>query len=376
MYSRLLTPPPSSFFLFGPRGAGKTAWCQARLSDAISIDLLRADIYTTLLGNPSSLETFIPDGYQEWVVIDEVQKIPAILDEVHRLIEQRGLRFALTGSSARKLRRGGVNLLAGRAVTRRMHPLSALELKDDFDLEESIQFGCLPTIKNHADPADYLASYVETYLREEVQQEGLTRRLDVFARFLQTASFSQGSPLNISTVARDCGIGRKLAESYFEILDDLLIASRIPVFTRRAKRALIAHPKFYYFDAGVYRTVRPSGPLDSPAEIDGVALETLVLQQLRALNDSYNMGYTVHYWRTRSGSEVDFVLYGDKGFKAIEVKRSANIRENDLKSLRTFRTDYPEADAYLFYGGTDERSFDGIKAIPTRHALLRLDQIL
>ncbi len=376
MFSRLLTPPPSSFFLFGPRGAGKTAWCQARLPDAITIDLLRSDVYTTLLGNPSALETFIPADYQGWVVIDEVQKVPALLDEVHRLIEQRELRFALTGSSARKLRRGGVNLLAGRAVTRRMHPLSALELGEAFDLEESIQFGCLPTIKSHADPADYLASYVETYLREEVQQEGLTRRLDVFARFLQTASFSQGSPLNVSTIARDCGIGRKLAESYFEILDDLLIASRIPVFTRRAKRAVIAHPKFYYFDAGVYRTIRPSGPLDSPSEIDGVALETLVLQQLRALNDGDNLGYSIHYWRTRSGSEVDFILYGEKGFKAIEVKRSANIRESDLKNLRTFRSDYPEADAYLFYGGTDERNFDGIKALPTESALLQLDQII
>lgn len=376
MYARLLQPPPSSFFLFGPRGVGKTLWCHTSFPDCVFIDLLRGDLFTTLLASPHALESFIPAGHGDWVVVDEVQKVPALLDEVHRLIEERKLRFVLTGSSARKLRRGGVNLLAGRAVTRYMHPLAAVEIGADFDLEQSIRHGCQPSVYGHPDPSDFLKSYVATYLREEVQQEGLTRRLDAFARFLQVASFSQGSPLNIAAVARECGIGRKLAESYFEILDDLLISIRLPVFTRRAKRLLVSHPKFYFFDAGVYRAIRPSGPLDQPAEVDGVALETLVLQQLRALNDSLGLGYSFHYWRTRDGAEVDFVLYGDRGFKAFEVKRAARLREGELTGLQRFIADYPEAQAFVLYGGKDRRTFDGIDVWPVAEALRRLEEIL
>ncbi|MCA8959000.1 MAG: ATP-binding protein [Planctomycetes bacterium] len=376
MYARLLQPPATSCFLFGPRGVGKTAWCRARFGEAVYLDLLRGDLFTALLAAPESLATYLPADLTGWVVIDEVQKIPAILDEVHRLIEEHGLRFVLTGSSARKLRRGGVNLLAGRAVTRYMHPLSAGELGEDFDLEHCLRFGCLPTTYGHPDPGDYLASYVSTYLREEVQQEGLTRRLDVFGRFLQVASFSQGSPLNIAAVARECGIARKVAESYFEILDDLLLASRVPVFTRRARRAMTAHPKFFYFDAGVYRAIRPAGPLDSPEVIDGCALETLVLQQLRSVNDALGLGYSIHYWRSRSGLEVDFVLYGERGLKAIEVKRGARLRESDGKGLQAFLDDYPEAEGLVLYGGSDRRSFGRVDAIPLVEALPRLSEFL
>ncbi len=376
MYSRLLSPPDQSFFLFGPRGVGKTVWCRRRFPDSIYLDLLRADLYSTLLGAPELLESYLPADFQGRVVVDEIQKVPALLDEVHRLIEARKLRFVLTGSSARKLRHGGVNLLGGRATTRYMHPMAAAELGEDFDLEFSQRLGCLPMVYDHPDPADFLKGYVSTYLKEEVQQEGLTRQLDAFGRFLQVASFSQGSPLNISAVARDGGIGRKLAESYFEILEDLLLAIRLPVFTRKAKRALVSHPKFYFFDAGVYRAIRPSGPLDAPEAIEGVALETLVLQQLRAINDSLGLGYSIYYWRSRSGLEVDFILYGERGFKAIEVKRSARLRENDTRGLREFLSDYPVADGILIYGGRDERSFGDIRVLPGDKALRELRKIL
>ena len=196
-------------------------------------------------------------------MVDEVQRVPDILNEVHRLIESRGLRFVLTGSSARKLRRRGVNLLAGRALTRRMHPLTARELGRDFDLGRALRFGCLPFACTASDPQEYLASYVSTYLREEVQQEGLARNLAAFSRFLEAASFSQGSVLNMAAVARDCSVRAKVVEDYFAILENLLIAVRLPVFTRRAKRRLVAHPKFYFFDAGVFRAIRPRGPLES-----------------------------------------------------------------------------------------------------------------
>lgn len=308
--------------------------------------------------------------------MDEVQKVPALLDEVHRLIESRRLRFALTGSSARKLKRGGANLLAGRALNLELHPLTAAELGADFDLTHSVRFGCLPSAYVDQDPGAFLSSYVATYLREEIQQEGLVRNLGSFSRFLESASFSQGSVLNISSVARDCSVARKVVESYFTILEDLLLAVRIPVFSRRANRKMTAHPKFYLFDAGVYRACRPTGPLDSAAEIDGAALETLVLQQLRACNSYLRAGYSIHCWRTQSLLEVDFVLYGERGLKAFEVKRSQRIQSEDLKGLRAFREDYPEAETYLFYGGADRLHLDGIHVLPASTWIPRLSELL
>lgn len=197
-----------------------------------------------------------------------------------------------------------------------------------------------------------------------MQQEGLARNLAAFGRFLEAASFSQGSTLNVSAVSRGCGIDRKVAEDYFDILDDLLIAVRLPVFTRRAKREIAGHPKFFFFDVGVFRAIRPRGPLDSPAEIDGPALETLLLQELRALNDYGQLGYALHYWRTRSKLEVDFVLYGERGLKAFEVKRSAQLRDEDLAGLRAFVQDYPPAEARLLYGGARRYREGAIEIVP------------
>ncbi len=377
MYPRLAQAGEGlSFFLFGPRGTGKSSWVTVTYPDSIYLDLLDSGLYTQLLAAPQRLDGLIPRDYSGMVVIDEVQKVPALLDEVHRLIEGRKRHFVLTGSSARKLHRGGVNLLAGRARTRFMHALTAAELGADFSLSHSLSFGCLPSVYVDPDPKAYLQSYIATYLREEVQQEGLTRNVAAFGRFLEAASFSQGSPLNISQVARECAVERKSVEEYFRILDDLLLAVRVPVFERRAKRKLSAHPKFYFFDAGVFRTLRPAGPLDSAAEIDGAALETLVLQQLRALNDYLDLGYTIHYWRTRSGLEVDFVLYGEHGLLAIEVKRAATLRPADLRGLREFRADYPAAEAIVLYGGSREYREGNIRIVPIEQGLRSLDEIL
>ncbi len=377
MYSRLLEPPSKrSFFLFGPRGVGKTSWARERFPDAPYFDLLDHPVYTEMLAAPQRLGERIPRNYRGWVVVDEIQRVPELLNEVHRLIESRRLRFVLTGSSARKLRRGGVNLLAGRALTRRMHPLSALELGKDFDWKRALLWGCLPMACTGDDPHDYLKSYAATYLREEVQHEGLTRNIGAFSRFLEAASFSQGSVLNMAAVARDCSVSAKLAENYFGVLEDLLLAVRLPVFARRAKRRLVAHPKFYLFDAGVYQAIRPRGPLDSPHQVRGPALETLFLQQVRALNDAKSLDYSLHYWRTASGDEVDFVLYGERGLRAFEVTTSERVRPDDLRGLLRFREAYPKCDAYLLHLGSRRWHDRGIEVLPFSECVATLDRWL
>ena len=377
MYTRVLEPPRrQSFFLFGPRGVGKRAWLRARFPDALFFDLLDADTYTRLLAAPTRLGDEIPAGYRGWVVLDEIQRLPDLLNEVHRLIEARRLRFVLTGSSARKLRSKGVNLLAGRAVTRFMHPLTVTELGQDFDLRRALQYGCLPFACTEPEPRDYLRSYVSTYLREEVQQEGFARNLAAFARFLEAASFSQGSVLNMAAVARESAVNAKVAEDYFSILEDLLIAVRLPVFAKRAKRRVVAHPKFYFFDAGVFQAIRPRGPLDSPDETRGAALETLFLQQLRAVKDYGDLGYSLHYWRTAAGDEVDFVLYGGRGLVAFEVKMTQTARPEDLRGLRRFRESYPQAKTFFVYTGSRRRHDAGIEIMPAEEALRGLDALI
>lgn len=377
MYSRLIIPPKDkSFFLFGPRGTGKTTWVRSKFPGALYLDLLEAELFNDLLANPQRLESFIPKNFNDWVIIDEVQRIPDLLNEVHRLIEKYKHKFILTGSSARKIRRKGVNLLAGRALSYHLFPLTAAELADSFDPNRSLAYGQLPCVYTEENPKAYLESYVKTYLEEEIRQEGFTRNLGAFSRFLEAASFSQGSVLNISAVARDCSVERKVIENYFTILEDLLIAYRIPVFTKRAKRRLAVHPKFYFFDVGLYRTLRPTGPLDIPEEIGGHAFETLVLQELVAINAYLTLDYNIFYWMTSHGVEVDFILYGEKGIKAFEVKRTGKISSSMLKGLKAFQEDYPQAQAYFIYGGERRLREGDIEILPIKEVLKDLPQIL
>lgn len=377
MYSRLIQPPKNkSFFLFGPRGTGKTTWVKTAFPKAIYLDLLEAELFNDLLANPQRLENLIPEKFKNWIIIDEVQRIPELLNEVHRLIEKYKYKFILTGSNARKIKRKGQNLLAGRALTYFMHPLTAKELGKDFNLEHSLKYGQLPCVYKEYDPKKYLESYVKTYLEEEIQQEGLTRNLSGFARFLETASFSQGSVLNISSVARECFVERKVVESYFSILEDLLVAYRIPVFTKKAKRRMINHPKFYFFDTGVYHTLRPSGPLDMPEQIQGSSIETLFFQELNAINTNYGLGYKIYYWRTADNIEVDFILYGERGIRAFEVKRTARVSKTMLKGLKSFLVDYPMSKAYFIYGGSRQIREYKISIIPINDALKGLLKIL
>lgn len=379
MFNRILTLPlaeKSSIFLFGPRGTGKTSWIKSHVPNGIYLDLLDFSLYNTLLADPSRLINLIPQNFKEWIIIDEVQRIPDLLNEVHRLIQSQGLRFLLTGSSARSLKRTGVNLLAGRALRYTMHPLIIQELGDAFSLQRALHYGMLPAAVTHENPKRYLETYVQTYLREEVLQEGLTRNIGAFSRFLEIATFSQGQVLNISEIARELSLNRLMVASYFEILEDLLLAVRISPFTLRAKRKIIAHQKFYLFDTGVYRNLRPMGPLDSPEEADGAGLETLFLQSFLAVNDYFDLGYKIHFYRTQTGTEVDFIAYGPRGIHAFEIKRSASVTPNSLKGLKAFKEDYPQANLYLVYAGNIKEYYGDIKVIPFETALLELPQIL
>jgi uncharacterized protein len=380
MYDRLIQKPfqgNHSFFLFGPRGTGKTTLIRRKMPDALYIDLLDSGDYTAFLAAPERIERRIPANFNGWVVIDEVQRVPRLLNEVHRLIEGKGIRFVLTGSSARGLRKKGVNLLAGRAYTYHLHPLTAAELGPAYDITEALRYGLLPSVWNKGeDRKKYLESYVRSYLEQEILFEGFARNLGTFSRFLEAASFSQGSILNISNIAGDAGIERRTVSNYFDLLEDMLIGIRLSPFTKREKRRLSLHPKFYYFDTGVYRSLRPKGPLDSPAEQGGAGLESLVFQELRAALEYHGGDETLHYWRTASGLEVDFVVYGSECFCGIEVKRSNRVRSSDLSGLRAFARDYPEARLLFFYGGREREYYDGIEAVPVEEALPELSGIL
>lgn len=369
MYDRMITPPKKqSFFLFGPRGTGKSSWVRHRYPQATYIDMLDDETYHRLLTHPSALQEFFRPkrGSDRVVIIDEVQKVPAVLDEVHRLIERDGTQFILTGSSARKLRRHGANLLAGRALTLSLFPLTADELGDDFVLETALRFGTLPMAVTGESPARYLTSYVKTYLKEEVEQEGLTRVLSNFARFLETASFSQASLLSVAQIATDAQVHRKVVEDYFSILRDLLLSYELPIFSKRAKRELMTKRKFFFFDVGLYRTLRPKGPLDSPSELLGPAFETLCVQELMAINHYLDLGYEFFHWRTRKHDEVDLVLYGERGFLAIEFKSGGRLRESDFRGLDLFATDYPEAKRFVIYGGMERRTQRGVTLLPAK----------
>ncbi len=363
---RFFQDPGSSYFLFGPRGTGKSTWLRAKYPDALWLDLLSPEVHREMIARPERLRERV-DGAPDRtvIVIDEVQKAPALLDVVHQLIERKdGRRFVLTGSSSRKLKREGVDLLAGRAVVRALHPFLAAELGTRFSLKAALSNGLVPLIWDSPHPADALRAYVGLYLREEVQYEGLVRRIGDFSRFLEAISFSHAAVLNMAEVARECRVSRKTVEGYLEILEDLLLAFQVRVFSRRAQRALTAHPKFFWFDAGVFTVLRPTGPLDRPEEIAGAALEGLVAQHLRAWIDYSGADLGLWFWRTKAGTEVDFVLYGGDGFHAIEVKSSGSVRSKDLRGLKAFREDYPEADLRLLYRGEEALVIDGIRCLP------------
>lgn len=376
LYKRLFkAPDEESFFLFGPRGTGKTTWLKQKYADAVWIDLLSPHEERLFSMHPELLrERLDSRSTTKYVIIDEVQKVPKVLDVVHGLIEERrGIQFILTGSSSRKLRRGGVNLLAGRALWRNFHPFIGFELKDQFDLEKALKTGMIPLIWTSDIPEEKLQAYVDLYLQEEVKAEALVRQIGEFSRFLEAMAYSHGSTLNLSNISRECEVSRKTVESHLQILQDLLLGYTIPVFEKRAKRQTIAHPKFYYFDPGVYRALRKQGFLDRSSEAEGAALEGLAAEHLRYWIDYQKEKHELFFWKTRSGLEVDFIIYGPKVFCAVEVKNSKTIAPQDLRGLKEFYKDYPEATLLFIYRGKERLKKDGIHCIPAENFLRNMN---
>ncbi len=371
---RFFLPPNRSFFLFGPRGTGKSTFLRHHYPEALWIDLLKPDVFRTYAARPERLiEVVHGNPNKKIVIVDEVQKVPELLSAVHSLIEEKGKKtFILTGSSARRLKRSGVNLLAGRAVLQTFHPFLLAELQPAYPFEQALQYGLLPIVVGAHDPKEVLEAYIALYVREEVQMEGLVRNLGGFSRFLEAISFSHAGLLNVSSVARECEVERKVVEGYIKILEDILLGFKLPVFSKKAKRSLVSHAKFFFFDAGVFRALRPKGPLDRPEEIDGAALEGLVLQHLRAWNAYRGNPYELFYWRSRHGVEVDFVLYGETGIYAIEVKNAKRVREEDLTSLRAFQEDYPRGKTLLLYRGQERLLRKDILCLPCADFLKQL----
>lgn len=307
---RLLQRPKRSFFLFGPRGTGKSTWLEQMLPEAIRLDLLDASLFLELSRDPHRLEALIgnrPKG--GWVVLDEIQKIPALLDEVHRLMESRHWHFALCGSSARKLRRGGANLLAGRALTLTMESFSAHELGSEFKFDFALNWGLLPFVRNDPTMAsDILAAYVSTYLKEELLAEGLIRNVPPFIRFLAVAGQLNGQVVNAQNIARETAVARSTVDTYFAILLDTLVGYFLPAWRPGLKVREMTQPKFYWFDPGVARAAAGlhRDPLDRFWK--GTALETLVYHELRVYNEISRQHRLLSYYRTPAGVEVDFII--------------------------------------------------------------------
>jgi len=373
---RLLSPPARSFFLFGPRGTGKSTWLRKALPGSFTIDLLDASFFLELSRDSHRLEALIasrPPG--SWVVLDEIQKIPALLDEVHRLMGfDEGWRFALCGSSARKLKRGGANLLAGRALTLSMEGFSAHELGARFDLEFALAWGSLPFVWN--DPtysADILSAYVNTYLKEELQAEGLIRNVQPFVRFLSVAGQLNGQMLNGQNIARDAAVARSTVDNYFSILTDTMIGHFLPAWRPGLKVREAAMPKFYWFDPGVARAA--AGLIRNPADRpwQGTALETLIYHEMRVYNEISGHHRPMYYYRTPAGVEIDFVvetsspLPGDRPHMiAVEVKRAEKWDRSWEKPMRSLASNPGVSVDGMFgvYCGDRTYRFDRVTVVP------------
>ena len=368
VYSRITRLPSRSFFLFGVRGVGKSSWARVTLPDALRLDLLDEALFHDLLADPSlfrQLVSAVTPG--DWVVIDEVQRVPALLNEVHRLIEERGLRFALLGSSARKLKTAGTNLLAGRAVRKAMYPLVPRELGADFKLDEVLTYGSIPLVWTADGRREVLESYTQLYLREEIRAEAVVRNLPGFVRFLPIAALLHGQALNVAGIARDAGVARTTVTGYLEVLEDTLLTWRLPAFEARLRVRERRRPKLYWVDPGLVRAVkRQLGPVS--AEERGALFEGWLLGLLRAHAEEQPIFDSIHYWApAESNTEVDFLLRRDSEYLAIEAKASKRYNTALLKGLRAIEVLPGLVRRVLVHDGSRAfRTEDGIDVWPVK----------
>ena len=376
MFKRSLRLPEAgreTFFLWGPRQTGKTTLLLDAYPEAVWVDLLKAEEFRRYTQNPERLrEELVIHGRVRQVVIDEVQKVPQLLDEVHWLHERRGIRFALCGSSARKVRRGAANLLGGRAIRYELHGLTAAEIGRDFDLERMINHGYLPLIYLAERPQRLLAAYVADYLREEVAAEGFVRKLPAFSEFLNIAALADTELVNASTIARECGVSSHTVQGYFQILEDTLLGRWLPGYTKRPKRRVIAAPKFYFADVGVVNHLARRGLIQPGSELYGKAFENWVFHELCAYNACSERLAHLAYWRLASGIEVDFII--DDMRIAIEAKATAKVTADHLRALRQLAQDQPRVGTRVIVclERVARKTEDGILVLPAREFCGRL----
>jgi len=365
-FKRALIPPKADYFLLGPRGTGKSTWLLENYPGSIRIDLLLGEEERKYSAFPEKIRDLaIGMKAGSTLILDEIQRVPRLLPEIHTLIEQKlEIQFIMTGSSTRKLRRTVSDLLGGRALSKQMGPFIASELGNDFALDKALTTGLIPLIWQSPEPAEQLRNYINLYLREEVYAEGLVRQIGNFARFLESASFSHGSIWTSTDISRECSVKRATVDNYLQILEDLSLAFSLPVFSRRAKRKLITHKKFYFFDVGVYRALRPQGLLDNTQEIEGFALEGLVAQHIRSWVMLQREPHSLSFWRTQTKLEVDFVIYGPRGFWGIEVKRSPNLGPDNIQGLLAFKEEYPEAKCFILTLSKQSENYRGFPVLP------------
>jgi predicted AAA+ superfamily ATPase len=369
MLRRLLKPPSGSFFLFGARGTGKSTWAKATYAGQPYFDFLDQEAYTSYRRDPGRFArqlAALPEG--DTVVVDEVQRLPELLNEIHRAIEGRRQRFVMLGSSSRKLKRAGVNLLGGRASLRTLFPLLPSELGDQFDLEESLRYGTLPVVWAASDRDEALSAYAAAYVTEEIRAEALARDLSGFTRFLSIAALFHGQTINVTAVARDAGVPRMTVDGYLDVLEDTLLSWRLPAYETRPRVRERAHPKLYWIDAGLVRSLKGArGPV-LPEE-RGTLLEGWVANALRATTSYEGSGAELSYLPAHSGfGEVDFIVRRGDELVAIEVKASNRVDSPALKGLRSLR-DLPRLHRRLLVCGTTlpERTDDGIDVWPFAH---------
>ncbi len=378
MFKRSLSLPEAgteSFFLWGPRQTGKSTLLRETYPDARWIDLLKAEEFRRYLSRPELLRQEIEAGEHSpnrQIVIDEIQKVPALLDEVHWLIENRRLHFALCGSSARKVKRGAANLLGGRALRYELHGLTAGELGREFDLDRVLNYGYLPRIYEAHRPRPRLDAYVANYMKEEVAAEGLVRNLPTFSDFLDIAALSDGEIVNFSTVARDCGVSSHTTKNHFGILEDTLLGRWLPAYRKRPKRRVIGAPKFYFVDVGIVNRLARRGTLLPGSELYGKAFENWVFHELSSFVSYFEFDGMLSYWRLASGIEVDFIL-GDMQI-AIEAKSSENINRDHLKGLRSLSEDHPDIERRIVVCREPRArtTKDGIEILPVNIFVRRL----
>ncbi|MFN0062723.1 MAG: ATP-binding protein [Myxococcaceae bacterium] len=366
MFQRLLSPPKTSAFLLGPRGTGKSTWIAQAYPDAVRYDLLDTREALRLAREPGLL--FAELGALRagtWVIVDEIQKVPSLLDEVHRLMEEKKLRFLLSGSSARKLRKGGANLLAGRALNLEFFPLVSREMGRVPSLSE-LPSGMLPMAVTSDDAPAYLDAYCQTYLKEEIQAEALTRSIGSFARFLEVAARQNGMVTNTSNIARDAQVARQTVQGYFDILVDTLLGYWLPAYKLKRATKVVAHPKFYFFDAGVARGLGARAAYPPTGEELGVLCETYLLHEIRAYLSYAKLRYPMHYFRTHNDVETDLLVETRKGFVAVEFKAATQWRNAWNRGFARLREEMPGKKLRCLgvYTGSRAAKSDDVEVVP------------